>query len=203
MRGKTSCSSTVGPSNGSKLSKIWWLSDILFFSGGVERITGDQGLDLDLARSTRWCSASSDVEEGHKQVVTCSPDVLEQLSVSPTDQVLPGQLVPKGVLRDNTSAVFGQAGTCSALNQRASGSCPVCPHLLPSGFGVVRQELHAPFFDHALWLTEALAGKDAEGGTLSSNQSVGGLLDGGTVKLLRRRRRRGSRLLPRSAPKLL
>eukprot|EP00971_Amphidinium_carterae_P102425 2027861-Amphidinium_carterae.1 len=40
--------------------------------------------------------------------------VPEQLSVSPWDQVLPGQSVPEGVLRDNTSAIFGQAGTCSA-----------------------------------------------------------------------------------------
>eukprot|EP00971_Amphidinium_carterae_P087963 1740300-Amphidinium_carterae.1 len=52
-----------------------------------------------------WYSASSDVEEGRKQVVTCSQGgplgVQEQLSVSPSDRVLPGQSVPTGALCDN------------------------------------------------------------------------------------------------------
>eukprot|EP00971_Amphidinium_carterae_P033089 651424-Amphidinium_carterae.1 len=54
-----------------------------------------------------WYSASSDVEEGRKQG-------------------LPGQSVPEGVVRDNTSAAFVQVGTCSAdeisgVTQRRSG----------------------------------------------------------------------------------
>eukprot|EP00971_Amphidinium_carterae_P220519 4377917-Amphidinium_carterae.1 len=75
-------------------------------------------------------SASSDVEEEPKQVGTCSRGgvlgVPEQLSVSPSDQELPGQSVPEDVVHDNTSAAFVQVGTFSAgevlgVAQRRSG----------------------------------------------------------------------------------
>eukprot|EP00971_Amphidinium_carterae_P254061 5043851-Amphidinium_carterae.1 len=52
------------------------------------------------------------------------------------------------------------------------GRCPVGPHLLPSELGMSKEELFAPVFDDELWLTEGPAGKDAEGGTLSSNNVV-------------------------------
>eukprot|EP00971_Amphidinium_carterae_P174326 3455663-Amphidinium_carterae.1 len=77
-----------------------------------------------------WYSASSDVENGPKQVATCSRGgvfgVPEQLSVTPSDQVLPGQSVPEDVVRDDTSAALVQVGTFSAgevlgVAQRRSG----------------------------------------------------------------------------------
>eukprot|EP00971_Amphidinium_carterae_P335634 6471598-Amphidinium_carterae.2 len=67
-----------------------------------------------------WYSDSSAVEEGRKQVATCSRGgifgVPEQLSKSPSDQKSPGQSIPKRVLCNNTAAVMGQVGFCSAGN---------------------------------------------------------------------------------------
>eukprot|EP00971_Amphidinium_carterae_P131890 2612603-Amphidinium_carterae.1 len=56
-----------------------------------------------------WKKGANRLQLVHREALL----VYEQLSVSPSDRVLPGQSVAEGVLCDNTSAAFGQVGTCS------------------------------------------------------------------------------------------
>eukprot|EP00971_Amphidinium_carterae_P098167 1942057-Amphidinium_carterae.1 len=89
--------------------------------------------------------------------------------------MLPGQSVPEGVLRDNTSAVFGQVGTCSAgdvlgVTHWRSGGTRSAHTFCRVYSALSHKDVHAPFFDDELWLTEASAGKDAE--EVHSSQKV-------------------------------
>eukprot|EP00971_Amphidinium_carterae_P267674 5310069-Amphidinium_carterae.1 len=100
-----------------------------------------------------------------------------QLSVSPSDQELPGQSVPEGVVRDNTSAASVQGW--NFFSGRSFGCYPKVIGLYPVSLAewtrrcqTIHGEMRAPFFDEELWLTEAPAAKYAEGGTLSSNRVV-------------------------------
>eukprot|EP00971_Amphidinium_carterae_P248291 4929333-Amphidinium_carterae.1 len=114
------------------------------------------------------CEKEFDVEEFY----SASDDVDED---SAADSAEAKQLSSKGRKQVVTCSQGGIFGVPEQLSV-----CP--PDLeLPGqtvSAGVVLdlvlsdKELHAPFHDDGLWLTEAPAGKDAEGGTLSSNKAV-------------------------------
>eukprot|EP00971_Amphidinium_carterae_P241860 4802296-Amphidinium_carterae.1 len=88
---------------------------------------------------------------------------------------------PSCNLNCSSGKVLGVSQRRSGGTRSAHTSCRV-DSALSDG------ELHTPFYDDELWLTEAPAGKDAEGGTLSSKIEGCSLGGGGIVKLRRRLR---------------